>query len=79
MYRAFSSLLVVVSLMWTSQAAAHVGHVAELAGHGHWIAGAAVIAAAALTAWGVRKPKAEDEAAPEEEQDDDDAPEKETA
>lgn len=52
MYRAL-----LLFLCSASPALAHVGHVAEWAGHSHWIAGAAIAAAAALTMWGVRKPK----------------------
>lgn len=36
---------------------AHVGHLGELAGHDHWVAGAAIGAAAAVTLWGVLKGK----------------------
>lgn len=45
-------------------AAAHVGHIGEVAGHGHWVAGAAIGIAAAITLWGVLKGKKE--VAPEE-------------
>lgn len=34
-----------------SPAAAHPGHIGELAGHSHWIGLAAAAAAAALAAW----------------------------
>ena len=30
---------------------AHVGHVGELAGHGHWVGAGALLGAAALGAW----------------------------
>lgn len=39
---------------------AHIGHLGELAGHDHWIAGVAVGAAAAVTLWGLLKGKAQD-------------------
>lgn len=45
-------------------ALAHAGHVADLAGHSHWVAGAAVGAAVAIAAWaalkGRRKTEPED-------------------
>lgn len=59
-----------------SGAAAHPGHWGELAGHDHWVAGAAIAVAGLAAIWGAlkgKKPKAE-----EAEQAADDA-EKETA
>lgn len=55
-------------------AGAHTGHLGELAGHDHWVAGAAIAGAIALAAWqalkGARDDKEETEveveAAPEE-------------
>jgi len=48
-------------------ALAHVGHLGEIAGHGHWIA-AGALGAAALAAWlAGRGKKADAEAEPEEE------------
>ncbi|MFY0692676.1 MAG: hypothetical protein JXR14_12230 [Paracoccaceae bacterium] len=44
-------------LLMASPAVAHVGHVGELAGHDHWVAGAAIGVAAAITLWGVLKGK----------------------
>lgn len=38
-------------------ASAHVGHVADAAGHDHWVAGAALAAAAAIALWGALKGK----------------------
>ncbi|NNK78328.1 MAG: hypothetical protein HKP40_06410 [Litoreibacter sp.] len=38
-----------------SPVTAHVGHLGELAGHGHWVAGAAIGIAAAITLWGALK------------------------
>ncbi len=52
---------------------AHVGHLGELVGHDHWVAGAAIGVAAAISIWGAikGKPKTEDdttdEVEPEEE------------
>ena len=45
-----------------TQAAAHPGHMADLAGHDHWIAGVAVGAAVLVGLWGIlrdRRPKAD--------------------
>lgn len=59
------SLITVV--MIPGAASAHVGHLGELAGHDHWVAGAAVGAAAAITIWNVLKGKRKPaDAAPEE-------------
>ena len=49
-------------LAWAGQAAAHPGHLAEVAGHGHWLAGVAVGAAIAIGLWAGLKGKAETEA-----------------
>ena len=52
-------------------AAAHPGHLAEVAGHGHWVAGAAIGLAVLLGLWGKLKgrgdaePDAEAEDEPE--------------
>jgi len=44
-------------------AAAHVGHLGEVAGHGHWVAGAAIGLAGAIALWaGTRGRKQEPEA-----------------
>ncbi|SLN29987.1 hypothetical protein PSA7680_01415 [Pseudoruegeria aquimaris] len=51
-------------------AAAHTGHIAEVAGHDHWVAGAAIGAAIAISLWaalkGGRKAESEPEAAEDE-------------
>ena len=46
---------------------AHPGHLADVAGHDHWVAGAARGAAIAIAVWGAIKGKSEDksEAEPE--------------
>ncbi|MEM7547235.1 MAG: DUF6732 family protein [Pseudomonadota bacterium] len=47
----------------SAPAIAHVGHVAEVAGHSHWIGLAAALGAAALGAWiagSKKKEEAED-------------------
>jgi hydrogenase/urease accessory protein HupE len=56
-------ILAVCLLLTASGATAHPGHIADVAGHGHWVAGAAIGAAIALGLWealkGRRKAKAE--------------------
>lgn len=50
-------------------AAAHPGHWADVAGHDHWVAGAAIGLAGLAAIWGALKgKKAKEEAAPEEEE-----------
>ncbi|MEM9433251.1 MAG: DUF6732 family protein [Pseudomonadota bacterium] len=53
---------------------AHLGHVAVVAGHTHWAAGAAIGVAAAITIWGVLsgqgKRSTDSEAGPEVEHED---------
>ncbi|MDX1781518.1 MAG: DUF6732 family protein [Thalassovita sp.] len=51
-----------LGLFWAGQAAAHPGHLAEVAGHGHWLAGVAIGAAIAIGLWAGLKGKAETEA-----------------
>ncbi len=62
---------VILSLMTVfagSAAMAHPGHWGELAGHDHWVAGAAIGLAGLAAIWGALKgKKAEKEAEPEEE------------
>jgi len=43
------------ALFLAAPAAAHPGHLSGLAGHDHWIAGAAIGAAIALGAWAALK------------------------
>lgn len=50
-----------------SAAVAHPGHWGELAGHDHWIAGAAIGLAGLAAIWGALKGKKAKEDAPEEE------------
>ncbi|SEP83985.1 DUF6732 family protein [Thalassovita taeanensis] len=52
--------------VWAGQAAAHPGHLAEVAGHGHWLAGVAIGAAIAIGLWQGLKGKGKDEAASDE-------------
>lgn len=67
-----SSLIACVLVLWANSALAHVGHLAEVAGHGHWLGAAALGAAIALGAWSALKGKKdEDSDADEAELDDD--------
>jgi hypothetical protein len=45
--------LAALYLTLPSAASAHLGHFGALAGHDHWVAGAAIGAAVAVAAWGV--------------------------
>lgn len=45
---------------------AHVGHIGDLAGHDHWVIGAAIGAAIAAGLWGALKGEDEDEEVDEE-------------
>ena len=60
---------ILLTLFLTAGSAqAHVGHLGELAGHDHWVAGAAIAGAIALAAWQLLKgdkDKLEPEAEPE--------------
>ncbi len=44
-----------IALAWPGAAAAHAGHLTDLAGHDHWVAGAAIGVAIALGLWGALK------------------------
>ena len=60
-----------LTLLIASPALAHPGHIADLAGHGHWVGAAAAGAAIAIAIWaglkGKSKPEGEVEPdAPEE-------------
>ena len=50
-------LLTLLFLFAGSSAFAHPGHWAEVAGHGHWIAGAAIALAGLAALWGASKEK----------------------
>ncbi|MEM9579448.1 MAG: DUF6732 family protein [Pseudomonadota bacterium] len=60
--------LLTLSMMLLSglPAQAHVGHLAEVAGHGHWLGAAAIGAAIALGVWAGRKDKDADQPTGEE-------------
>lgn len=47
-------------LAQSGAALAHPGHLAEVAGHGHWLGAAAIGAAIALGAWAALKGKKKD-------------------
>jgi len=72
MFITFTTMLI------AAPAAAHVGHLGEVAGHDHWVAGAALGAALAVSIWGALKGKKDAEQADAEPQDDAEA-EEETA
>lgn len=51
-------LIALLSLMCLPQiAVAHPGHLADVAGHDHWVAGAAIGAAVLIGLWGALKGK----------------------
>ena len=51
-------ILTFAAIAMTAQSAfAHPGHLAEVAGHGHWLGAAALGAAIALGAWAALKGK----------------------
>jgi len=59
--------LIAIMILTATPAMAHIGHLGEVAGHGHWIA-AGALGAAALAAWLAGKgKKAESDGEPEEE------------
>ena len=60
-------LLILFFLFAGTSAFAHPGHWAEVAGHGHWVAGAAIARAGLVALWGELKKKKED-AEPEDEE-----------
>ena len=60
--------LTLMFAVFGQSATAHPGHWAELAGHGHWVAGAAIGLAVVAGLWGVLKGEKEtddDEPEPE--------------
>ncbi len=61
-------LLTLTLIFSGSAAVAHPGHWADIAGHDHWVAGAAIGLAGLAAIWGALKgKKAQEEAEPEEE------------
>ncbi len=55
--RLFAALL---STLFATPALAHIGHLGEVAGHGHWIAVGGIAIAAGIALFGGRKKKDED-------------------
>lgn len=55
-------LTLIFALFGAWPALAHPGHLAEVAGHNHWLAGAALGAAAAIALWAALKGKGKSEA-----------------
>ncbi|MGO4914296.1 DUF6732 family protein [Pseudogemmobacter sp. W21_MBD1_M6] len=51
------TLISMIALMLAGSAHAHTGHIAEVAGHNHWIAGVAIGAAAGIALWQTLKGK----------------------
>lgn len=56
-------LLTLLMIVAAGPVAAHPGHLAGLAGHDHWVAGAALGAAVLVGIWGALKGKRKDDAA----------------
>lgn len=71
---ALKPFLTFVFALLAAPALAHPGHIADLAGHDHWVAGAAIGAAIAAAIWGHLKGKKD-----EEEIEEDAEPEEQTA
>ena len=61
----------VAAIMAAGAAEAHPGHLAEVAGHGHWLGAAAIGAAIAIGLWAGLKGRKNEE--PEAEAEDEDA------
>lgn len=61
--------LSLIAMLFATSASAHPGHIADVAGHDHWVAGAAVGIAVLVGLWGALKGRGRDETAvePEEE------------
>ena len=55
-----TTLILFASLL-ASAADAHVGHLGDVAGHDHWVAGAAIGIAIGIGLWGAIKDKARSE------------------
>lgn len=62
-------LILPLLVLLPTGALAHVGHLGEVAGHDHWVAGAAIGAAILVGLWGAWKGRKEKE--PEVREDDD--------
>ncbi len=60
--------------MVATPAFAHAGHIADVAGHAHWIGLGAALGAAALAGWLGAKGKRDDDAADDEEPESEECP-----
>lgn len=62
-------ILTVILICAASVASAHPGHLGDLAGHDHWVAGAAIALAGLAAIWGALKGKKakQDQEPPQEE------------
>jgi len=60
--------LTILALLPATAASAHPGHIAVVAGHDHWVAGAAIGLAVVLGIWGALKGKDADEGARDEDE-----------
>ncbi len=72
-------VIIGIAVLWANAATAHPGHLAEVAGHGHWLGAAALGAAIALGAWAALKGKKKDADAQEAEEATEDADDLEEA
>ncbi|WP_377510871.1 DUF6732 family protein [Octadecabacter sp. R77987] len=60
--------LSLIAMLFATSASAHPGHIADVAGHDHWVAGAAVGIAVLVGLWGALKGRGRNAAAePEDE------------
>ena len=55
-----SILAPALALLLPQMGSAHVGHIAEVAGHSHWVAGAAIGLAVLVGLWGKHKDRQEE-------------------
>lgn len=72
----FARLTLLTCLALPNAAMAHVGHIADVAGHDHWVALGALGVAGVLAVLGARKgkEKARDDDAPDDEPEGEEAP-----
>lgn len=68
-------ILSILLMLAAPPAMAHIGHLGEVAGHGHWIALGGIAIAGAIALWGGRKkPQEEDADDPSEEIEEEEVP-----
>jgi hypothetical protein len=58
--------LTLILTLLPGMALAHLGHLGDLAGHDHWVAGAAIGVAVVVGVWGAVKGRKDKEPAPQE-------------